>query len=144
MIQEYQTEYREQLKNGLEKIGYQHFAACQDHPDRTKRNRVLIASKQKLIKLKINSKIDNYSRRNWNEVKIAINPNKMMIRILGVHVPLAENAQTWEDKKLDYIFVNTKFSEMMKVESGNIKPKNTAYSDHKYFCVELDLERCNY
>ena len=56
----------------------------------------------------------------------------------------AGNAPTWEDKKLDYIFVNTKFSEMMKVESGNIKPKNTAYSDHKYFCVELDLERCNY
>lgn len=33
VIQEYQTEYREQLvKNGLEKIGYKFFAVCKDCP----------------------------------------------------------------------------------------------------------------
>lgn len=212
VIQEYQTEYREQLvKNGLEKIGYKFFAVCKDCPDRTQRNRVLIASKHQLTKLDINPKIDNYDRRNWNEVEVTIKPNKRMIRILGVHVPLAqtkdktgriinrrlkkkkyldqllekfkeykdspfpavilgdfnlykfaefpeyldyfskeleeltaEDVPTWGSNKLDYIFANTKFLEMMKVESGNIEPKNTAYSDHKYFCVELDLERCNY
>lgn len=86
VLQEYQSEYHEQLvTNGLEKMRYI-CTVCQDAPDRTLRNRVLIGSKLPFEEMDRPADILAYSRRNWNEIRIPDYP----LTILGVDVPLAQ------------------------------------------------------
>lgn len=96
VIQEYETQYHKQLViDGLEKLNYK-WTFCNDDEERTLRNRVLIASKKEFVKLEIATNIYNYSRRNWNEVIIKGN----RLKVLGVHVPLAETSTIY-GKKID-------------------------------------------
>ena len=85
IIQEYLSEYSEELiTNGLSKLSYSH-TVCDDHPERTLRKRVLIASKIPFQNVDTTANISDYNKRNWREIIV----NKS-IHILGVHVPLAE------------------------------------------------------
>lgn len=202
VLQEYQSEYHDQLvTNGLEKMKYT-CTVCQDAPDRTLRNRVLIGSKLPFEEMDRPADILAYSRRNWNEIKIPDYP----LTILGVHVPLAQTTDLYGRKrdntrekriflealenkfreyqkcptpavilgdfnlhaetsyydflerfysyleeittqdstrgqyKLDYIFANDAFLHLPDQEKQKKKyaPISTTFSDHKYFCVDLE------
>jgi endonuclease/exonuclease/phosphatase family metal-dependent hydrolase len=86
VIQEYESEYHNELvKDGLEVKEYQ-CTVCKDDEDKSLRNRVLIASKLKFDEIDRPSDILKYSRRNWNEIFVP----DYRLRILGVDVPLAE------------------------------------------------------
>lgn len=87
VLQEYQGEFfNELISNGLNKLSYLH-TVCEEHPDKTLRKRVLIASKAPFQDIDTAINILDYSRRNWRE--IAVSDNSMHIHILGIHVPLA-------------------------------------------------------
>ncbi len=95
IIQEYQSEfYNEFVRNGLTALSYMH-TVCGDHPDKTLRNRVLIASKEPFQNIDTTENILDYSKRNWRE--IVVNDNS--IHILGVHVPLATTSNLYNMKK---------------------------------------------
>lgn len=85
IIQEYQSEfYNEFVRDGLNEQFYAH-TVCEDHPDKTLRKRVLIASREPFQNIDTTTKIGDYSKRNWREIVL----NNNSIHILGIHVPLA-------------------------------------------------------
>lgn len=87
ILQEYQSEfYFEMIMDGLNRLSYT-CSVCTDHPDRTLRKRVLIASKIPFHDVEPPADLLDYSRRNWRE--IVLNPESAPIHILGVHVPSA-------------------------------------------------------
>lgn len=95
IIQEYQSEfYNELVRDGLNKLSYTH-TVCEDHPDKTLRKRVLIASKEPFENIDTTTNILDYSKRNWREVIV----NNNSIHILGVHVPLATTTNLCGVKK---------------------------------------------
>lgn len=95
IIQEYQSKFfNELIKNGLEKLSYFH-SVCEEHPDKTLRKRVLIASKVSFQNVDTTRNILDYSRRNWREVVL----NDNSVHILGVHVPPATTTNLCGEKK---------------------------------------------
>lgn len=95
VLQEYQTEYEYLiLDGGLKTMGYG-CSVWEGNPDRTLRNRVLIASKLPFESCK-RPKLSNYNQKNWNEIFIPA----QNLHIIGVHVPTAETT-TLDGKKFD-------------------------------------------
>lgn len=95
VIQEYQSEfYNEFIRGGLSRLSYMH-TVCEEHPDKTLRKRVLIASKIPFQNVAATTDILDYSRRNWREIIL----EKNSIHILGVHVPLAMTTNMYHMQK---------------------------------------------
>lgn len=95
VIQEYQSEfYNELIRDGLNKLFYTH-TVCEDHPDKTLRKRVLIASKEPFETIDTTTNILDYSKRNWREIIVSNNS----VHVLGVHVPLATTTNLYGETK---------------------------------------------
>ncbi len=125
VIQEYESEYHNKLVGqGLEKMDYQ-WAVCGDDKDKSLRKRVLIASKLDFCEIDRPSDIFRYSRRNWNEILIP----DYNLRILGVHVPVAETQDMYGNKK-DNKREKKKFLEALK-------RKFIEYKNNVYPCIIL-------
>ena len=114
VIQEYQSEfYEEFISNGLSKLSYLH-TVCEEHLDKTLRKRVLIASKMSFQGVETPTSILDYSRRNWREIIV----DNKLIRVLGVHVPLAtaSNKDNKREKRIFLEALKEKFIEFQKCE----------------------------
>ena len=86
VLQEYQSKYHDNLiGNDGNKISYK-YTVCQDCKDAVLRNRVLIASKIPFKTCEKPKELEQYSKRNWNEIFF----EEYNFHVLGVDVPLAE------------------------------------------------------
>lgn len=94
IVQEYQNEYEKIfVKEGLEKMSYTCTVWMGDF-DANLRKRVLIASKLSLEECKGFVDIQEYSKRNWNEIFVP----QYNLNLLGVDVPLAETTDRYGKK----------------------------------------------
>lgn len=87
IIQEFQYAYIKNLiEDGLKQLGYSFFNYDKILEQYILRYGVLIASKLECVPIEKPKNILKYSWRNWNEILIP----EYNLRILGIHVPLAE------------------------------------------------------
>lgn len=123
IIQEYQSEfYKYLVDNGLSKQSYL-CTVCEDHPDKTLRKRVLIASKIPFQKIDTTRKILDYSKRNWCEIITKDNS----IHILGVHVPLATTTNIYNSR------IDTKREKKIFLDA--LKEKFIEYKNSEDPCI---------
>ena len=94
ILSSYHLSYNSILKNGLEKYGYN----CKintDNPEKTERNRVLIASKYEIINVEFNDNLGFYTK-DWLEVKVKIKGEEC--KILAVHVPASSTNTLYKQR----------------------------------------------
>ena len=95
VLPEYETEYRRIfLEEGLIPLGYT-CAVCEDAPDATLRKRTLLAAKRPFTTLPRPMEILRYSWRNWIEAAFP----ESGLRLLGIHVPLAQTSGRFGDSR---------------------------------------------
>lgn len=95
VLPEYETEYRRIfLEEGLIPLGYT-CAVCEDAPDATLRKRTLLAAKLPFTTLPRPMEILRYSWRNWIEAAFP----ESGLRLLGIHVPLAQTSDRFGDSR---------------------------------------------
>lgn len=95
VLPEYETEYRRIfLDEGLIPLGYT-CAVCEDAPDATLRKRTLLAAKRPFTTLPRPMEILRYSWRNWIEAAFP----ESGLRLLGIHVPLAQTSGRFGDSR---------------------------------------------
>lgn len=118
VLQEFQTEYEEPLLGGLKAMGYTHATFWQGAPERTLRNRVLIASKLPFECCERPSALSAYAKRNWTEIVV---PSLGHLRIIGVDAPLAEvtiNGRKRDNKREKVAFLQVLASKLAEYKDS--------------------------